>query len=88
MQNWNRGGVQGNPTTADKMRLLLSYLAANPGKLDNNSKSQWQELARITSTDMHAVCNIRYLGVELTKVKTSALPPPPQVLQCNAGRLF
>ena len=64
--------MHGNPTAQDKMRLLLSYLAANPGKLDHNSKNQWQEVARITSTDMHAVCNIRYLGVELTKAKSSA----------------
>ena len=71
---WNSGKTEGTPTNSDKMRLLLAYLAANPGKLDQTVRAQWQEMSRITSIEMHAICNVRYLGVELIKAKSSTCP--------------
>lgn len=62
---------QGNPTVGDKARLLLCYLATNPGRFDQQSRDRWAQLAQLSPQDLDMVCNIQYLGVELKKQKRS-----------------
>jgi hypothetical protein len=52
---------------SDKMRLLMSYIATHPEKLDPVKRAQWQKLARLDDQDMAAVCNLAFLNVAVMK---------------------
>lgn len=49
------------------MRLIMSYLATHPEKLDPVKKQQWAKLARLDAQDMDTVCNMAYLNVAVMK---------------------
>jgi len=53
--------------SADKVRLLMCYVATHPEKLDNNKRLQWMKLAKLTAEEMNAVDNLEYLGVAVSK---------------------
>ena len=54
-------------SSADKVRLLMCYVATHPEKLDNNKRLQWMKLAKLTAEEMNAVDNLEYLGVAVSK---------------------
>ncbi|XP_008798533.1 SNARE-interacting protein KEULE [Phoenix dactylifera] len=57
-------------TPENKLRLLMIYAAIHPEKFEGDKGSKLMQLARLSSDDMNAVNNMRYLGGSDTK-KTS-----------------
>lgn len=55
------------------MRLLLCYFATHPGRLEPSHQERWASVAHLSQSDMHNICNIQYLGVELQKAKKSSM---------------
>jgi hypothetical protein len=50
-----------------QVRLLMSYVATHPEKLDSTKQVQWQKLAKLTNEDMATVINLECLGVPVRK---------------------
>lgn len=55
------------------MRLLLCYFATHPGRLEPSHQERWASVAHLSPTDMHSICNVQYLGVELQKTKKASM---------------
>eukprot|EP00884_Botryococcus_braunii_P006265 jgi/Botrbrau1/1563/Bobra.0107s0050.1 len=51
----------------DKVRLMMSYVATHPEKLDPTKQTQWQKLAKLSNEDMSTVINLECLGVPVRK---------------------
>ena len=55
------------------MRLLLCYFATHPGRLEPGHQDKWASVAHLSQPDMHNICNVQYLGVELQKAKKASM---------------
>jgi hypothetical protein len=55
------------------MRLMLCYFATHPGRLEPSHQERWASIAHLTPADMHHMCNVQYLGLELQKAKKSSI---------------
>ncbi|KAH8960961.1 hypothetical protein BDL97_05G025200 [Sphagnum fallax] len=54
-------------SSENKLRLLMIYTVTHPEKLDETKQMQWMKLARLSSTEMNAVTNLEFLGVQVSK---------------------
>ena len=45
----------------------MTYVATNPEKLDSVKFKQWQKLANLKPSHMHAINNLEYMGVAVYK---------------------
>ena len=60
-------GARSHMKEEDKVRLLMTYVATHPEKLDNNRRMQWMKLAKLSAEDMNMINNLEYLGVAVSK---------------------
>ena len=60
-------GARSHMKEEDKVRLLMTYVATHPEKLDNSRRMQWMKLAKLSAEDMNMINNLEYLGVAVSK---------------------